>query len=122
MFDWILNTPVQKPILIADVLYNSLSEKFRKSSQENTCKGVLFLVRLLSIETPQGDCFFVEKRVLLLRYILLLYSNIKPAGIYLLKVNNRITRSRYQICSKLTINGVVLVSLLLTLNIFHTLF
>ena len=34
-----------------------------------------------------------------------------PAGIYLLKVNNRNTRTRCEICSKLTINnGVVLVS------------
>ena len=27
-----------------------------------------------------------------------------PAGIYLFKVNNRNTRTRYEICSKLTIN------------------
>ena len=39
-----------------------------------------------------------------------------PAGIYLLKVNNRNTRTRCEICSKLTIKT------LLTLNIFHTLF
>ena len=71
-----------------------------------------------------------------------------PAGIYLLKVNNKNTRIRCEICSKLIIKtperrqngqthsnkssanclsvfdhfGVVLVSLLLTLNIFHTLF
>ena len=44
------------------------------------------------------------------------------------KVNNRNIRTRCEICSKLTIktiktnNGVVLVSLLLTLNIFNTLF
>ena len=43
-----------------------------------------------------------------------------PRGIYLLKVNNRNIRTRYEICSKLTIKtperrrGVVLVSLLLT--------
>ena len=36
------------------------------------------------------------------------------------KVNNRNTRTRCEICSKLII-GVVLVSLLLTLNIFLTL-
>ena len=41
------------------------------------------------------------------------------ADIYLLKVNNRNTRPRCEICSKLTIK---IVSLLLTLNIFHTLF
>ena len=51
------------------------------------------------------------------------------AGFYLLKVNNRNTRSKCEICSKLIIKtperrhyaiGVVLASLLLTLNIFHT--
>ena len=51
-----------------------------------------------------------------------------PVGIYLLKVNNRNSRTRCEICSKLTIetpeqchvrrSGV----LLLTLNIFLTLF
>ena len=39
------------------------------------------------------------------------------AGIYMLKVNNKNFRARCEICSKLTT-----VSLLLTLNIFHTLF
>ena len=48
-----------------------------------------------------------------------------PTGIYLLKTNNKNIKIRCEICSKLTIrhknnaNGVVLVSLLLTLNIFH---
>ena len=48
-----------------------------------------------------------------------------PVGIYMFKGNNRNTRTRCKICSKLTsggIDGIVLVSLLLTLNIFHTLF
>ena len=46
-----------------------------------------------------------------------------PVGIYLLKANHRNSRTRCEICSKLTrcSIGVVLVSLLLTLNIFHTL-
>ena len=49
-----------------------------------------------------------------------------PDGNYILKVNRKI-RTRCEICSKLTIKiperrGVILVSLLLTLNIFHTLF
>ena len=45
-----------------------------------------------------------------------------PAGIYLLKVNNRNTKTRCEICSKLTsANVVFMVSLSLTLNIFHTL-
>ena len=41
-----------------------------------------------------------------------------PAGKYMFKVNNRNIRTRCELCS----NGVVLVSLLLTLNIFHDLF
>ena len=41
-----------------------------------------------------------------------------PAGNYMFKVNNRNTRTRYEMCSKLTIK----ISLLLTLNIFNTLF
>ena len=45
-----------------------------------------------------------------------------PAGNYMFKVKHRNTRIRCEISSKLTIkSGVVLVSLLLTLNIFNTL-
>ena len=53
--------------------------------------------------------------------------SINPAGIYLLKIKNRNATKRCEICSKLTImtpndaNDVALVSLLSTLNIFHTL-
>ena len=47
------------------------------------------------------------------------YSN--PLGIYLLKVNSRNTRTRCEIFSKLTIKTKILVSLLLTLKIFHIL-
>ena len=43
------------------------------------------------------------------------------AGNYMFKVNSRNTRTRCEICSKLTIKTII-VSLLLTLNIFHTLF
>ena len=37
-------------------------------------------------------------------YMLYLIFVFIPAGIYLLKVNNRNTRTRCEICSKLTIN------------------
>ena len=54
------------------------------------------------------------------------FDNKVPAGNYMFKVNNRNLRTRCEICSKITIKtpeqGVVLVSLLLTLNMFHTLF
>ena len=55
-------------------------------------------------------------------------TTLLPAGIYMFKVNNRHTRTRCEICSKLTIktperydNGVDQVSSLLALNILHTL-
>ena len=50
--------------------------------------------------------------------------NVFPVGIYLFKVNNRNIRTRCEICSKLAIKTPEQrhVSLLLTLNIFHTLF
>ena len=52
---------------------------------------------------------------------LLSFSLVIPTGIYLFEVNNRNTGTRCEIYSKLTIK-VVLVSLLLILNVFHTLF
>ena len=46
----------------------------------------------------------------------------RPAGNYMLKVNNRNTRTRCEICSKLIIKTPERrLSLLLTLNIFHIL-
>ena len=53
-----------------------------------------------------------------------LYSGGNPADIYLLNVNNRNTKITSEICSKLTVKTPVasLFFLLLTLNIFHTLF
>ena len=54
-------------------------------------------------------------------------ANVNPTRNYMLKVNDRNTIKRCEICSKLTIKipercSIVLVSLLFTLNIFHTLF
>ena len=56
-------------------------------------------------------------------------SNLPPLGIYLLKVNNRNTRIRCEICSRVnnirtrkTSNDVLLVSLLLMLSRLHILF
>ena len=52
-------------------------------------------------------------------------SNYCPASKYMLSFNNRNTRNRFEICSKLTIkhqndvNDIVLVFLLLTLNTFR---
>ena len=60
-----------------------LHEQLRKINSKNHCV-MLFFIRTILKENP--------------------------AGIYLLKVNNRNTRTKCEICSKLT------------LNIFHTLF
>ena len=60
------------------------------------------------------------------RYVIGLNWSI-PVGSYIFKVNSRSIGTRCEICSKLTIKTakrhhcVVLMSLLLTLNIFHTL-
>ena len=59
--------------------------------------------------------------------ILVGFSVAFPVCNYMFKVNNRNTRARCGICSELSIKTPkrrqnVLVSLLLTLNIFHTLF
>ena len=53
-----------------------------------------------------------------------LYSSAFPGSIYLLKINNRSTKTRCEICSKLKIKTPVqaLVALLLNLNISPTLF
>ena len=71
-----------------------------------------------------------EKYVNLYHSIVLRLQGIKmlAVGIYLLKVNNRNTRTRCEICSKLTLKTPErrqwrsLVPLLLIFNIFHTLF
>ena len=54
-------------------------------------------------------------------------DSIYPVGNFMFKINNKNTRARCEICSKLTVKTperrrVVLVSLWLTLNIIHTLF
>ena len=58
-----------------------------------------------------------------------LLCSAKPVGNYMFKANNRNIRKKCEVCSKVTIktplngdSGVVLVSLLLTLKKFHTLF
>ena len=45
-----------------------------------------------------------------------------PVDNYMFKVNNSNIETGCEIYPKLTVNGVVLVSLMSTLNIFHTFF
>ena len=84
-------------------------------------------IRITSTNIDHGKVDSLQTKIKLLdTENKLLKDDIKnkqnPAGIYLLKVNNRNTRTRCEICSKLTIKIPVLVSLLLTLNKFHTFF
>ena len=43
-----------------------------------------------------------------------------PAGNYMVKVNNKSTRTRFEIFSKLTIKTPELVSLMVPLNMFYS--
>ena len=66
-----------------------------------------FCERLLSV-LEWTSCIFTKKRVCTLLRTLIIDSKSSsktsnPACIYMLKVNNRNTRTRYEICSKLTI-------------------
>ena len=89
----------------------NFSEIFKTVTYKNTCERDNFVY-----------CFVTLCKLTSLFQRL----NLNPVSIYLLKVNNRSTRTRCEICSKSAIktqndaSGVVLVSLLLTLNIFHT--
>ena len=63
--------------------------------------------RLLSV-LEWTSCIFTKKRVCTLLRTLIIDSKSSsktsnPACVYMLKVNNRNTRTRYEICSKLTI-------------------
>ena len=72
---------------------------------------------LLNRSSPVSyEVFLLEEKLRSLHYILdpNFGTGDAPAGIYMLKVNNRNTRTRYEIYSKLTIK--------ITLNIFHNLF
>ena len=74
------------------------------------------------------DIYSVRIRSVALSEVFFFNIISNPANIYMFKVNNESTRSICEICSKLTIktpnkvNGAILVSLLLTLNICHTFF
>ena len=85
-------------------------------------KNVLFLLTILFYEmlvSNKNVDRSLQRRVCRVRID---KDRLFPAVSYMLKVNNRNTRAKCEKCSKLTIKVPVLVSLLLTLNIFHTLF
>ena len=77
-----------------------------QNSQENTCARVSFLIKLQA-EAQVFSCEFCEisKITFFDRTPLMSasHSSSYPADIYLLKVNNRSTRTRCEVCSELTI-------------------
>ena len=82
---------------------------------------------IFSILSNNNDSVFAKPLTLFTKSFIIGVHRVLdiPASIYLLKVNNRNFRIWFEISSKLTIKAaidVVLVSLLLTLNIFLTFF
>ena len=76
------------------------------------------IIFLSATGLPRGHLGATIERAVI-RYSL----SLLPTGIYLFKVNDGKNRTMCEICSKLTMKiDVVLVSLLLTLNRFHSLF
>ena len=95
-------------------------------------KHFLLLSRILSgrryIAPPSTD-LYIENACQTFSCEFLVHEwGLYQANIYLFKVNNKNTIKRCEICSKLAIKtpgditDIVLVFLLLTLNIFHTIF
>ena len=96
---------------------------------------VTFTLLLSAFSYESWNIFFVSSHFLLwLKYLIqsifctfthastVLVIAKAPAGNYMFKVSIRNICKRFEICWKLTIKTSELVSLLLTLNIFHTLF
>ena len=86
----------------------------------------LEICSILRFQKKAQEQFFHHILCMIFQELTHIYcKNSTPAGIYLLKVNNRNTGARCEICSKLIIKipgKDFLVSLLLILNIFNTLF
>ena len=94
-----------------------------------------YMISSFNIMRPDFSVLLVVK-LPLIKFGLILFTVWKfehqkwrsPANMYLFKVNNRNTRTRCEICSKLTwhhqndVKDLVVESLLLTLNLFHTFF
>ena len=94
-------------------LYDTLEKKkiFKFSKLVKSFSGIF-----------QNFCVHIHSKVCIYSHNTIFPSSV-PAGNYMFKVNNGNTRTRCEICSKLTTTtpGVCLVTLLLTLNIFQIL-
>ena len=114
-----------------------LSELFKVTIQVSLKSRVIQILGLLIFFRLKSlVCLFLIKRLVIIMIIMNCFYRMVDqwralaldllVEICMFKGNNRNTRTRCEICSKLTIQqrciGVVLVSLMLTLNIFHTLF
>ena len=122
-FVLVLNTPIKSPIILTKILAFWKDFVQRRYANNATFRRKVILLTPWYVNGKK--CFFFQEMF--------------PAGIYLLKVNNRNTRTRCEICLKLTIktserchycrSGVfivnlehishrILVFLLLTLNMY----
>ena len=101
------------PTNTSEYLHRSLP--FNKVAELRPATFLNFL-RIPILQNIPGDCFSLCCESLLSSCIS------APAGIYLLKVNNRNTRTSCEICSKLTPLASFCCLFCLTLNILHTLF
>ena len=121
----------------SDVIFQSIAVYFCVKTYQICFHSVLERVKYVTCGNIY--CSFGKKRiryncsifpvwtsVMPFNHTFLLFHN--PVSICMFKVNNRNTKPRFEICSKLTIKTPERrqwdrsVSLLLTLNIFHTLF
>ena len=75
-----------------------------------SCKFIAYFQNHFFLRVPLDDCFWIESASLIeclrgrgIRLFLLGNWNSSPSNIYLFKFNNRNTRKRCEICSKLTI-------------------
>ena len=86
-FVWVLNTPIKSPIILTKILAFWKDFVQRRYANNATFRRKVILLTPWYVNGKK--CFFFQEMF--------------PAGIYLLKVNNRNTRTRCEICSKLTI-------------------
>ena len=90
---------------------------FKVNNKDTRMTSLISFVKYLRTTSLISFVKYLKSHILRIKLQLRIYT----AGIYLFKVKNRNIKTIYEIYSKIFIK-VVRVSLLLTLNIFHTFF
>ena len=112
-----------------EIMYSEKKKLF-PAIKHSFLRGIFFRNNYFDSQPFLMSCYFTNILVHLSVIAALCYFCIykwigwDQTNIFLSKVNNKNIRKRCEICPKFTINKleIVLVSLLLTLNILHTLF